>query len=299
MPLVLTRGELGTNLAGGLLGLALLIHPTPGLAGGESAVLAELVRLERGAWGAWQNHDGDRFRSLLLHDHLAIETQGLATRAQVVSVISGPTCEVRGFSLDQFDLRQPTPDVALIVYRARQDAICGGVPEPRQLLCSSLYVKGDGEWRSLFHQSTPQRSVETPKESQAMESRISIITLGVENLERSTAFYREGLGLPQREGSSDITFFTTTGTWLSLYARKKLAEDAQVDPAGTGFRGFTLAHNVRSREEVDHLMHQAAAAGARIVKQPREASWGGYSGYFQDPDGFLWEVAWNPHFWVE
>lgn len=132
-----------------------------------------------------------------------------------------------------------------------------------------------------------------------MEPRISLITLGVDDLDRAIAFYRDGLGLPQREGPDSIAFFTTGGTWLSLYSREKLAEDATVEAAGSGFRGFTLAHNVKTREEVDDVIRQAEAAGAKIQKPPQEVSWGGYSGYFQDPDGFLWEVAWNPHFWIE
>ena len=131
-----------------------------------------------------------------------------------------------------------------------------------------------------------------------MDARISLISLGVEDLDRSIEFYRDGLGLPLRDGPSGIAFFTTSGTWLSLYPRSKLAEDAQVEASGSGFRGFTLAHNVKTREAVDEVMREAIAAGAELQKQPEEASWGGYSGYFRDPDGFLWEVAWNPHFWV-
>ncbi len=132
-----------------------------------------------------------------------------------------------------------------------------------------------------------------------MDARISLIALGVEDLDRSIEFYRDGLGLPMRDGPAGIAFFTTGRTWLSLYPREKLAEDAQVEAAGSGFRGFTLAHNVRKREAVDDVIREAVAAGAKLQKQPVKASWGGYSGYFQDPDGFLWEVAWNPHFWVE
>ncbi len=131
-----------------------------------------------------------------------------------------------------------------------------------------------------------------------MDARISMISLGVEDLDRSIEFYRDGLGLPLRDGPSGIAFFTTSGTWLVLYPREKLAEDAQVEASGEGFRGFTLAHNVTTREAVDEVMREAKAAGAEIQKQPEETGWGGYSGYFRDPDGFLWEVAWNPHFWV-
>jgi catechol 2,3-dioxygenase-like lactoylglutathione lyase family enzyme len=122
-----------------------------------------------------------------------------------------------------------------------------------------------------------------------------LITLGVADLERSIAFYRDGLGLPQRDGPSGIAFFETSGTRLSLYPRAALAEDAQVAPEGGGFRGFTLAHNVRSPEEVDRTLDEAVAAGATLLKPGQKVFWGGYSGYFEDPDGFLWEIAWNPH----
>jgi len=132
-----------------------------------------------------------------------------------------------------------------------------------------------------------------------MEPRISIITLGVADLERSIRFYRDGLGLPMRAGSVGIAFFETKGIWLALYPREALAEDANQSPAGSGFNGFTLAHNLRSKEEVDALLAQAASAGAQIVKPAQDTDWGGYSGYFKDPDGFLWEIAWNPYFSIE
>ena len=132
-----------------------------------------------------------------------------------------------------------------------------------------------------------------------MEPRISIITLGVADLAASVRFYRDGLGLPMREGGDGIAFFETKGTWLALFPREALAADATVPADGAGFRGFTLAHNVRSREEVDALLQEAAAAGASVIKPAQDTDWGGYSGYFSDPDGYLWEVAWNPHFWIE
>jgi hypothetical protein len=128
-----------------------------------------------------------------------------------------------------------------------------------------------------------------------MDPRITLITLGVDDLHRSIAFYRDGLGLPLRDGPDGIAFFDTVGTTLALYARDKLAEDAAVSPEGTGFRGFALAHNVRSPEVVDATLEQAVAAGATLVKRGQKVFWGGHSGYFSDPDGFLWEVAWNPH----
>ncbi len=132
-----------------------------------------------------------------------------------------------------------------------------------------------------------------------MEPRISIITLAVADLERSVRFYRDGLELPQQPGEGEIAFFETQGTWLALYPRALLAADAGVPPAGSGFSGITLAHNVRTREQVDALLSEAVAAGATLVKPAADAHWGGYSGYFSDPDGHLWEVAWNTHFVIE
>ncbi|MBK8335298.1 MAG: VOC family protein [Sterolibacteriaceae bacterium] len=133
-----------------------------------------------------------------------------------------------------------------------------------------------------------------------MEPRLSLVTLGVADLGRSIAFYRDGLGLPLRpESAGDVAFFGLAGVWLALYPRAALAEDALSTPEGSGFRGFTLAHNVRSEAEVDALLVQACAAGATPVKPAQKTFWGGYSGYFADPDGFLWEIAHNPHFWIE
>jgi len=132
-----------------------------------------------------------------------------------------------------------------------------------------------------------------------MEPRITLVTLGVSDLARSIRFYRDGLGLPQRATPESVAFFEMRGMWLSLYAREALAEDATVSPEGSGFRGFTLAHNVRSPEAVDLLLADAVAAGATLVKPGQKVFWGGYSGYFADPDGFLWEIAWNPDLPIE
>lgn len=132
-----------------------------------------------------------------------------------------------------------------------------------------------------------------------MQPRISMITLGVKDLNAAVEFYQQGLGLPRREPYSDgMAFFDLNGTWLGLYPWDKLAEDATVPPEGTGFRGVTLAHNVKSKEEVNAVMSQAIAAGATQIKEPQDVFWGGYSGYFADLDGHLWEVAWNPHSWI-
>jgi len=129
-----------------------------------------------------------------------------------------------------------------------------------------------------------------------MEPRISFVTLGVSDLERSTRFYEAGLGLPRLKSPPTVSFLELGKTWLALYPRHLLAADAGVPADGSGFRGFALAHNVRSAAEADRLMQDVAEAGGRIVKPPQPTEWGGYSGYFADPDSFLWEVAWNPRF---
>ena len=127
-----------------------------------------------------------------------------------------------------------------------------------------------------------------------MEQRISLVTLGVKDLVTSKRFYVDGLGWKPVYQDKEIIFFQTGGMIFALFLRDKLAEDLQANPATFGRAGMTLAYNVREKREVDPLMKQAASAGATILKPAREASWGGYSGYFADPDGFAWEVAWNP-----
>ncbi len=127
-----------------------------------------------------------------------------------------------------------------------------------------------------------------------MKPHITIITLGVVDLQRAINFYEKGLGLPRKNESDSIAFFDMSGTMLALYPRDELAGDITISPEGTGFQGFTLAHNVASPEEVDMTLAEAVAAGAELVKPGQEAFWGGYSGYFKDPDGFYWEVAHNP-----
>lgn len=131
-----------------------------------------------------------------------------------------------------------------------------------------------------------------------MKPRISMLTLGVSDLERSVRFYEQGLGFPRMESPPEVAFFTLNGSWLGLYDRQSLAEDAGVSPEGSGFSGIAIAHNVDSESAVDEVLEQAVAAGARLVKPGRKVFWGGYSGYFADPDGYLWEVAHNPLFWV-
>jgi uncharacterized protein len=130
-----------------------------------------------------------------------------------------------------------------------------------------------------------------------MNPRISLVTLGVADLERATRFYLDVLRLPKVETPPEVAFFDMGGTYLSLWARASLAEDARVPDDGRAgaFAGFALAHNVSSREAVDRILTEVEAGGGRITKPGTQAEWGGYAGYFADPDGFLWEVAWNPH----
>jgi len=127
-----------------------------------------------------------------------------------------------------------------------------------------------------------------------MEQRISIVTLGVKDLGRSRRFYVEGLGWKPVFENKEIVFFQTGGIVFALFLRELLAADFSADAKEFGNPAMALGHNVRSQDQVDPLMARAAAAGAKILKPARQASWGGYSGYFADLDGFAWEVAWNP-----
>jgi hypothetical protein len=130
-----------------------------------------------------------------------------------------------------------------------------------------------------------------------MRPRVHIITLGVKDVERSKRFYEKGLGFKVSSASQDdVVFFLTEGLVLALYPQATLAEDAMVSEKGSGFRGVTLAHNVENKDEVAEILKEAEKAGAKIVKPAQDVFWGGHSGYFADPDGHLWEVAWNPHF---
>jgi uncharacterized protein len=134
-----------------------------------------------------------------------------------------------------------------------------------------------------------------------MKPQITVLTLGVADLGRSLRFYRDGLGLTTEgivgtewEHGAVVFFSLRGGLTLALYPRKEIAWDATVRGGEPNPTEFTIGHNVRSRDEVDTVLAQAQSAGARIVKPPAETFWGGYAGYFQDPDGHLWEVAWNP-----
>ena len=136
-----------------------------------------------------------------------------------------------------------------------------------------------------------------------MKPSITFITLGVDDLERAVAFYRDGLGLPTKgiagtefEGGAVAFFNLQAGLKLALWPRRSLAADAGLPLQAPSATEFSLAHNVSSQEEVDQLLQQAKQAGAKMVKAAQPTFYGGYAGYFQDPDGHLWEVAFNPRF---
>ena len=133
-----------------------------------------------------------------------------------------------------------------------------------------------------------------------MEPRLNIVTLGVRDLEKAIRFYRDGLGWPMSSMSAgDFAIFKlSTGTALALYPRELLALDANVKDPG-GFGGITLAQNVATREEADLVLSKAIKSGGTILKPAQVTEWGGYSGYFADPDGHPWEIAWNPHIQLE
>jgi catechol 2,3-dioxygenase-like lactoylglutathione lyase family enzyme len=135
-----------------------------------------------------------------------------------------------------------------------------------------------------------------------MKPRLNIITLGVADMGVSIRFYRDGLGFPTTASDTENwAIFRTSGSRLALFPKAELAKDISPDVAiaSAGFAGITLAHNTATRDEVDVVMEQARQAGATIVKTAREAFWGGYSGYFLDPDGYAWEVAWGEGFTID
>lgn len=126
-----------------------------------------------------------------------------------------------------------------------------------------------------------------------------MITLGVRDLQTSIKFYENGLGLPRLASPPEVAFFNLNGTWLGLYGWDALAEDAHLPSSEGGqFNGCALAHNLESEDQVDALFNEALNAGATAVKKPQKVFWGGYSGYFKDPDGHLWEIAHNPLMWI-
>jgi len=130
-----------------------------------------------------------------------------------------------------------------------------------------------------------------------MRAKMTLITLGVSNFEKALSFYKDGLGWNiSKDSSDDVAFFPLGGIVLALYPKDLLAKDAQISPEGSGFSGITLAHNTKSEQEVDEVLETVERLGAKILKKGQKVFWGGYSGYFADLDGHIWEVAYNP-FW--
>jgi catechol 2,3-dioxygenase-like lactoylglutathione lyase family enzyme len=125
-----------------------------------------------------------------------------------------------------------------------------------------------------------------------------MLTFGVDDLEKSTKFYKDVLGTPPNTSYDGVTFFELPGAWISLYPLENLAKDIspEVPVNRSGFSGITLAYNARSKGDVIAIIERARSAGARVVKEPEETFWGGFSGYFADVDGYYWEVAWGPMF---
>ena len=130
-----------------------------------------------------------------------------------------------------------------------------------------------------------------------MNQHLHLVTLGVRNFETSKKFYTETLGWkPSSASNEGIAFFQAGGVVLALFPREELAKDALVFSKGNGFAGFSLAYNAQSEAEVDEIIHDLSSKGVKILKQPQRVFWGGYSSYFADPDGYCWEVAYNPFF---
>lgn len=134
-----------------------------------------------------------------------------------------------------------------------------------------------------------------------MEPRITVITLGVDDLEKSLAFYRDGLGFPTKgivgqefEYGAVAFFDLQQGLRLAIWPRESIARDTDLPQTGPGPLEFTIGHNVASKDEVDKIIARAEQAGARIIKPAQDTFWGGYAGYFQDPDSHIWEIVWNP-----
>lgn len=139
-----------------------------------------------------------------------------------------------------------------------------------------------------------------------MKPRMTVLTLGVDNLEKSLEFYRDGLGFvtegiigTEFEHGAVAFFDLQNGLKLAIWNRKDIAHDAKIELTGPSPTEFTIGHNVNSKEEVDQVMVQAKKAGATITVPAHDTFWGGYSGYFQDPDGHLWEIVWNPHWEIK
>ena len=130
-----------------------------------------------------------------------------------------------------------------------------------------------------------------------MNQHLHLVTLGVKDYERSKTFYTEMLGWKPSSNSNDnITFFQAGGVVLAIFPREELAKDALISSEGNGFAGISLAYNAQSEAQVDEIIRDLKSKGVKILKEPQKVFWGGYSSYFADPDGYCWEVAYNPFF---
>lgn len=157
---------------------------------------------------------------------------------------------------------------------------------------------------TCFSRAVCLHSCHTP--GMRMKPRITVLTIGVDNLETSLTFYRDGLGFPttgivgtEFEHGAVAFFDLQEGLKLAIWARGDIAHDAGIPRSERSPTEFTIGHNVNTKEEVDRVMEQARRAGATITKEAHDTFWGGYAGYFQDPDGHLWEIVWNPELQVE
>lgn len=129
-----------------------------------------------------------------------------------------------------------------------------------------------------------------------MEQRLTLITIGAEDVQQLTSFYVDVFNWsPLPNSNEEITFFQLNGFQLGIFGREALAEDAQVSAEGGGFKGFSLAYNLQSKDEVDELFKELKSKSVNVLKEPQEVFWGGYSGYIADPEDNLWEIAFNPH----
>ena len=180
--------------------------------------------------------------------------------------------------------RRPSPACVL---PSSQSSVKSGSPLPQSDV--------DGDSLSIAF-STPTCLEAMQKGVNKGNAVKAVLGLMGRDLAEAIEFYDKGLGFPRMESPPEVAFFTLNGTWLGLYGREALAEDATVSSKGEGFEAFTLAHNVDSQGAVDRLLADAVAAGARLVQPAGKVFWGGYRGYFADPDGFLWEICWNPFF---
>jgi uncharacterized protein len=200
-------------------------------------------------------------------------------------------------SWDTLRITPITSEVAAYTGRLRSLTIdTKGKHSEYVLIETGVLIKRKDGWKLLNGRTSMLNSVTLQKSNLGdMEQRLTIITLGVNDVKKSTEFYENNFGWKKTTASNDdISFFQLNGIQLALYKRSELAKDATISGIGTGFRGITMAHNTRSEQEVDSIITKLRAKGVKIVKEPAKVFWGGYSSYVSDLDGNLWEIAHNP-----